>query len=119
MAAAALTGHSQAGAQAPAPTPVFKAEVFAVPIAIWVKHPGGKPDTGLAIADFTIILDGKVRPLVEVREEADAPGHYLLNFEPPDEVRDGKNHRIEIKVKGHPSVKRTLKVPKRAVAQPS
>lgn len=80
---------------------------------IWVRHLGGKPDTGLTIADFPIMLDGKARPLVEVLEEKDKPGHYLLNFAPPDEVRDGKDHRLEVKVKGHPSFKPTLKIPKR------
>ena len=96
-----------------AQTPAFRAEAYAIPIAIRVRHRDGKPHRGLTIADFTILVDGKRRPLVEVKEDADEPARYFLTFQPPDEDRDGGRHHIQIEVKGHPSIKRTIRVPKR------
>lgn len=111
MLGTALTGSPLASAQAQ--KPVFKADVYVVPMLIWLRQ-GGKPDRGRTIEDFTVLLDGKPRALVDVKEDTDRPGYYFLNFAPPDEDRDGKNHRIEIKVTGHRSLKRTLKLPKRS-----
>jgi hypothetical protein len=36
---------------------------------------------------------------VEVEGDPEKPGHSVVSFKPPDEVRDGKIHHVEVRVK--------------------
>lgn len=59
-------------AQRPAPT--FRSGIDLVAVDVTVLSRGGDPVTGLSAADFTILVDGKPRPIVSARlVEAGAP----------------------------------------------
>ena len=94
------------------PAATFKSGVSSIPMEIWIKDKSGKSRLGLTAADLTFKIDGKVRSFAFVSEVADKPGHYLLNFEPTSEDRDGKDHSLEISVRGGGTLKRKLKLPK-------
>ena len=81
--------------------PVFRAEVYVVPmrISIWADRQRKKPVTDVAAAEFTILLDKKAYVPVSVQPDARGPGYYLVSFSPPDHLRDGKTHKVEIKVR--------------------
>jgi len=81
-----------------AQTPIFRTDTYAVPVEISVVR-DKNPEPNLTAADFTILLDKKPYTPHEARTDPARPGHYLLNFTPPDTLRDGKSHRIEIRVK--------------------
>ena len=36
---------------------------------------------------------------VNVEQDPEKPGHYVVSFKPPDGVRDGKIHNVEVRVK--------------------
>ena len=84
--------------------PRFRAAAHAVVIDIpvfegrkWCR--GSKAVTNLTVADFTIALDKKPYDIVTVTQLLEKPGHYLVSFTVPDALREGKKHRIEIKIR--------------------
>ena len=90
---------------------VFTTSVSSIPMQLWVKDKQHRPRIGLTAADFTLKIDGKIRTFAEVSELPDKPGYYLLNFEPVPADRDGKNHKLEIKVRDGGTMTRTFKLP--------
>jgi hypothetical protein len=96
-----VTGSVAAQTPAQEPAPTFKAKVSSIPMDIWIKDKTGKPRLGLTAADLTFKIDGKVRSFAFVSEVADKPGD-----------RDGKDHSLEISVRGGGTLKRKLKLPK-------
>ena len=101
------------GAQTPAqdPTPTYKASTSSIPMQIWIKDKAGKPRLGLTADDLTFKIDSKLRSFAFVSEVAGKPGWYLLNFEPAKEDRDGKEHNLEISVRGGGTLKKKMKLP--------
>jgi hypothetical protein len=77
---------------------VFRAGVYVVPIGL-VLNSDKKPWVGLGVDDFLVVLDHKDHPPMEVTHDEAQPNRYTLYFKPPDDSRDGRSHRIEIKVK--------------------
>ena len=92
----ALNSPGRAGQQSQ--PSVFRAEAYAVPFYISLFH-GKKPIVDLTIAHFTIVLDRQTYVPVKVEQDPEKPGHYVVSFKPPDEVRDGKIHHVEVRVK--------------------
>ena len=70
-----------------------------------------KPEAGLTTADFTIVLDQKEYLPVKLEPDPERPGHYLLSFSPPDDVRDGEPRQIEVKFKKRDFLKWTITFP--------
>ena len=96
----ALVGHALLAVQDQ--PPVFKVGAYVIAIEIpvfegrkWCR--GSKPMTHLTAKDFTVSLDKKPYTDTELVHDDKRPGHYLLSFEVPDSVRDGKVHRIDVK----------------------
>jgi hypothetical protein len=93
-------------AQAPQPppggmqvaAPVFRAGVQVVPIYVALMF-NRQPWTGLTLDDFMVVLDQKAHPPLEVTSDLEKPNHYAIYFKPPDESRDGKKHRLQLRVK--------------------
>jgi hypothetical protein len=77
---------------------IFRAEASAVPFYLSISH-GKKPITDLTIAHFTIVLDKQTYMPLNVEQDPEKPGHYVVSFKPPDGVRDGKIHKVEVRVK--------------------
>jgi hypothetical protein len=113
LAAVVLSIASHAGAQTAAgPPPTFKSGVAALPFQVWIKDKAGRPRVGLTVADLTLKIDGTLRSFASVDELKDKPGWYVLNFVPADADRDGKNHKLELSVRGGGTLKKTLRLPK-------
>jgi hypothetical protein len=100
------------GQQSP---PVFKAEAYAITNFVVMTTRGGQPTTGLTVADFSITLDKKIAVPLGVSEDPAKPAHYVLSFNPPDSLRDGKTHQIDVKIKGPDGKWRTLPLKWKAV----
>jgi hypothetical protein len=98
----------------PGPAPTFKASVSALPFTIVVKDKSGKPRHGLTATDFTLKIDSKERSFADLTEMPEKPGTYIMTFEPAKADRDGKNHPLEISVRGGGTMKRTLNLPKQS-----
>ena len=77
---------------------IFRAEAYAIPFYISISH-GKKPIVDLTIAHFTILLDKQTYVPVSVEQDPEKPGHYVVSFKPPDDVRDGEIHNVEVRVK--------------------
>ena len=77
---------------------VFRAEAYAIPFYVSLSH-GKKPIADLTIAHFTIVLDKETYVPVDVQQDPEKPGHYVVSFKPPDGVRDGNIHNVEVRVK--------------------
>jgi hypothetical protein len=92
----ALTNAALAGRQSQPST--FRAEAYAVPFYISISH-GKKPIVDLTIAHFTIVLDKQTYVPANVEQDPEKPGHYVVSFKPPDGVRDGQIHNVEVRVK--------------------
>lgn len=112
----AVAGTLLAGAQAQ--PPAFRAETYVVVLKVsafkrsWFG--GSKPEAGLTVADFTIVLDEKVYVPVKLEPEPDRPGHYLLSFSPPDDARDGKPRQIQVRFRKRSLPKQTISFPQPA-----
>lgn len=65
----------------------------------------------MTTADFTITLDKKEYVPVKLEPDPEKPGHYLLSFSPPDDVRDGKPRQVEVKFKKRDFLKWTITFP--------
>lgn len=105
------------GQQSP---PVFKAEAYAITNGVVMVNRDHTLTTGLTAADFSITLDKKIAVPLGVSEDPAKPGYYLLSFNPPEGLRDGKTHRIDVKIKAPDGKWRTLPLNWKAVfAKPS
>lgn len=65
----------------------------------------------MTTADFTITLDKKEYVPVKLEPDPEKPGHSLLSFSPPDDVRDGKPRQVEVKFKKRDFLKWTITFP--------
>jgi hypothetical protein len=106
--------------------PVFRAEVYVVPLQIMVFEGrnwacGSKPDIRLSITDFTLTLDKKIYAPADVTQDPDRPGRYLLNVAMPEKYRDGRVHRIEVRIQRRGRATWPLRIPTPSVGptQPS
>ena len=57
---------------------------------------GSTPVTHLTEKSFLVVLDKKVPVTVTVLQPT--PGSYHVYFSPPDNLRDGKKHRVDVTV---------------------
>ena len=85
-------------------TPVFRGEVYVVPVEFSLSRRSAfglirRPYKDLTLEDVTVVLDKKAYPPVNLTQDDQKPGHYLLSFTPPDEYRDGQSHLIEVTLK--------------------
>ena len=104
LAAAVVIGGFQAS-QSP---PVFRAEAYVIANYLVMHGKGGKPIPGLTAADFSILVDKKFPVPLSVSESPDRAGAYVLSFNPPDNLRDGKAHRVDVKFKSADGKWKTL-----------
>ena len=78
--------------------PMFRSGVQVVPVSLRLIY-NRKPWIGLTREDFMLVLDKTSHAPAEVTHDADTPHLYTLFFQPPDTARDGKRHKLEVKVK--------------------
>ena len=81
------------------PIATYRSEVNVVTwmIGFYQGTPGGlKPVTHLTDGSFLVVLDKKVPVTVTVLQPT--PGSYHVYFSPPDNLRDGKKHRVDVTV---------------------
>ncbi len=90
--------------------PAFRAEAYIVPFYISVFH-GKKPVADLTLANFTIVVDKQIYVPVRFEQDPERPGHYVVSFQPSDEVRDGMVHNVVVKVKKRRSVNASFNFP--------
>ena len=90
------------------PTATYRSEVNVVTWAIgfYLGTPNGStPVTHLTDTSFVVVVDKKVPMTVTVFQPT--PGSYHLHFSPPDNLRDGRKHRVDVTVLDvHPKKKR-------------
>lgn len=77
-------------------TVVYRAEVNVVQLNYMFSGPKG-PILGLTSANFLVLIDKKVSVPVTVVPDP-TPGGYHVNFSPPDNLRDGEKHRVDVTV---------------------
>ena len=98
MLTSVLIGALLAAQGAIEKAPVFRAEAYVVTQFVVFHNPGGGVTRGLTSANFQATVNKK--PVaIEVSEDPKAPGTYVLSIHPPLELRDGKSHRIDIKIR--------------------
>jgi hypothetical protein len=103
LVSALLVGH-QEDAQAPH-RPMFSAEAYVVvcpnTFVFFDKFRtsnGLAPSHGLTADNFQAFVNNE--PLaVDVSEDPKKPGWYILSVNPPADLRDGKSHQINLKVR--------------------
>jgi hypothetical protein len=96
--------------------PVFKAEAYVITNRFLMLGRDDRPLVGLTAANFSIIVEKQISVPLAVAEDPNKPGHYLLSFNPPEALRDGKTHRIDVKIKAPQDEKwKTLPLKWRAV----
>jgi hypothetical protein len=78
--------------------PSFRAEAYVIPFYFTISQ-RQKPVTDLTVANFKIIIDKKIYVPVGVEQDPNKPGHYTVSFKPPDDLRDGMVHNVELKMK--------------------
>ena len=105
LLAAAIAGGMAQASQA---SPVFRAEAYVIADFVAIFDKNGKPIPGLTAADFSILVEKKIPVALSVSESPDRPGHYVLSFNPPEHLRDGKAHRLEVRLKSRDGRWRTL-----------
>jgi hypothetical protein len=88
--------------------PVFRAEAYVITNQIVLLERGDQPVRGLTAANASIVVDKKIAVPFEVREHSEKPAHYLFSFNPPERLRDGKSHRIDVKIRSRDGKWRTL-----------
>ena len=93
----ALLAGDQGDIQQP-PVPVFHAEAYVVTEFINFVNRDGTMTRGLTSDDVQATVNKKPVAL-SVSEDPKKPGFYVLSINPPSELRDGKSHRIDIKVR--------------------
>ena len=104
LAAALVTDAFQAN-QSP---PVFRSEAYVVANYVVMLGKHDKPISGLTAADFSILVDKKFPVPLSVSESPDRAGAYVLSFNPPDNLRDGRAHRVDVKFKSADGKWKTL-----------
>jgi hypothetical protein len=82
------------GALAQEAPPVFRSDAYVV--AIDYQPVKGAPMLGLTSDDFTVTLDKRIVVPVKVVDDATRPGFYRITFSPPESLRDGKKHRVDV-----------------------
>jgi hypothetical protein len=100
-----------------APVSVFRTSVDAVHIEVlvfkgktWCR--GTSPERELRTKDFSFVLDGNTYVPVEVTEDSNEPGHYVVGFIPPEKYRDGLSHRVQVRIQKRGSVQLDFVLPK-------
>jgi hypothetical protein len=83
-----------APAAAQEPPPVFRSDAYVV--AIDYQPIAGAPMLGLTSNDFTVVIDKRVTVPVRVVSDEARPGFYRITFSPPEALRDGKKHRVDV-----------------------
>ena len=85
---------------------VFRSDVYVVSMDIGLREFKttwrGAPLLGVASDLFTVTLDKSIDVPVTVVPLTKKPGWYRVTFSPPDSLRDGKNHSVEITKKAVP-----------------
>jgi hypothetical protein len=98
MPARLLTAFVSIAVVAPAaaqePPPVFRADAYVV--AIDYRPVTGAPMLGLTSNDFTVVIDKRTTVPVRVVSDETRPGFYRITFSPPEALRDGKKHRVDV-----------------------
>ena len=79
------------------PTIVYRADVAMVHWNHGFYGPNG-PITDLTAANFAVKIDKKVSVSITVIPSPETPGSYNVYFSPPESLRDGKKHRIDVTV---------------------
>src|SRR5215471_8975439 len=74
--------------------PVFRADAYVV--AIDYQPLNGAPMVGLTSNDFMVTIDKRIPVPVKVVDDASRPGFYRITFSPPESLRDGKKHRVDV-----------------------
>ena len=105
MLAAAIAVETAQNSQSP---PIFRAEAYVIANFIVMQGKGGKPMAGLTDRDFAIVVDKKIPVATSVSESSDRAGAYVVSFNPPDNLRDGKPHRVDVKLKSADGKWKTL-----------
>jgi hypothetical protein len=86
-----------------AQTPVFRAEIYVVPVEFSVfRRLFGfvrMPYNDLRLEDVAVLLDKNLYPPIALIRVPAKAGHYLLTFTPPDDYRDGASHLVEVRVR--------------------
>jgi hypothetical protein len=83
------------GGAAQEPSVTFRTETSLIEWACGFYGPGG-PVTHLTEKSFSVVFDKKVPVAVTVLQPT--PGSYHVYFSPPDNLRDGKKHRVDVTV---------------------
>lgn len=81
-----------------AEAPAFRAEAYVIPFYLTLSH-GKEPITDLTVVHFKVVVDKKIFVPVDVEQDPNRPGHYVVSFKPSDDLRDGMVHSIEVRVK--------------------
>jgi hypothetical protein len=103
----ALLVGPQGDAQAPQ-RPVFRAEAYVIvcpnTFFFFDKFRSGHGiamSHGLTADHFQAFVNNE--PLaVDVSEDPKQPGSYILSVNPPEDLRDGKSHQINVKMRNWP-----------------
>jgi hypothetical protein len=99
LAAAGVLRQNDSGA-----LPSFRSEAYVVAIQIpvfegrkWCR--GTKPITTLTTNNVAVGLDSQPFTNTTLVHDDKKPGHYTLSLVVPETARDGKTHRIDIKLR--------------------
>ena len=93
VAAGAVTQKAQ-DAPANDASPVFRADAYV--IAIDYSPARGAPMLGLIDKDFIVTIDKRITVPVTVVHDDARPGFYRITFSPPEALRDGKTHKVDV-----------------------
>ena len=114
LLAHAVGTSAQDVAPKPDPATVFRADAYILNTSILLKWgrgapifkpaspDSGKPIEGLTSEAFRVEIDEGVVVAAIVVPDRDTPGLYNVAFSPPDSLRDGKKHNVEISIPGMP-----------------
>ena len=105
LLAAAMSVVTLHNSQSP---PVFRSEAYVIANYVVMLGKGDKPISGLTTADFSVVVDKKFPVPLSVSESLERAGAYILSFNPPDALRDGKAHRVDVKFKAPDGKWKTL-----------
>jgi len=89
--AAGAAAQETPGKDAP---PVFRADAYVV--AIDYAPVTGAPMLGLTSKDFLVTIDKRIPVTVVVVADPLRPGFYRITFSPPESLRDGKTHKVDV-----------------------
>jgi hypothetical protein len=89
----ALAGDVRAALAQDAPL-VFRSDAYVV--GIDYQPLKGAPMVGLTSSDCTVTIGKHLTVPVKVVDDPARPGFYRITFSPPDSLRDGKKHRVDV-----------------------